>query len=252
MNQVQAAITHREQRGGSLHMQLENAQLASQLHPGQAILLRTAPGYDPFLRRTYYPIALGEQAFVLRIPPGSDRGDAWLRILPEGSLLDCLGPVGQGFVLSPGCRRLLCVGMGEHAWPLLPLVWQAVQQQIAVTFIVIASSPRQTPAPQHLPVSAEYRRLAPDPRLGWPPALDELIAWADQIAAAAPRAHYRALATCIQEQRIVLPPDYAHVLVQTDFLCGRGACQACATDIAGGRRRVCLRGPVFDIRDVIR
>ena len=63
------------------------------------------------------------------MPLGSDWGYAWLRLVPVGTAIDCLGPVGVGFLVPLGVRNLLCVGVGEPAWSLLPVVTGTPRQR---------------------------------------------------------------------------------------------------------------------------
>jgi len=252
MIQVRAQIVDRQTDGASQELRLQAASLSARLMPGQAVLVRTGWGGDPYLRRTFYPVTLDADTFSIRVPAGGDRGYAWLKIVPLGSEVDCLGPVGHGFSLPDTTSRLLCLGIGETAWTLLPLVWQAAHRQIAVTFVVEVSTARQAPAPHRLPLSTEYRRFVLGQKRTLKEALPELLTWPDRLAVAAPATYYSQLADAIQRYRILLNRDFAQVLYPASFLCGTGACQACAVDIAGGRRRVCLRGPVFDLVDIIR
>jgi Iron-sulfur cluster binding domain of dihydroorotate dehydrogenase B len=41
------------------------------------------------------------------------------------------------------------------------------------------------------------------------------------------------------------------VLYPQMFFCGTGACLSCVADLPDGRRRVCQRGPIFDLTDII-
>jgi A/G-specific adenine glycosylase len=79
----------------------------------------------------------------------------------------------------------------------------------------------------------------------------ELLTWADVVMAAGSLSFYRRLVEAIRIHRLVVRRGLAQVLYPATFLCGIGACLACAADVAGGRRRVCLRGPVFDLTDVV-
>ncbi len=80
--------------------------------------------------------------------------------------------------------------------------------------------------------------------------LQELLPWADALLAAGSLEFYAGLATAVKQARYGLRRGFAQVLYPATILCGTGACQACAADVAGGRRRVCLRGPVFDLADL--
>jgi dihydroorotate dehydrogenase electron transfer subunit len=256
MIQTRAVLAARETIGAVHILHLQAPDLAMQLHPGQAILIQTGWGDDPFLRRTFYPIAITSESFAIRLPLDGDRGRAWLRMAQTGAELDCLGPVGRGFVLPSHARRILCLGQGDAAWALLPLVHEAVAQGYSVALAVEALSRRRLLPAAMLPISVEYHISTLDGSAGRKgdlrALLPELLPWADAVVAAADRDFYRALGQAVEDVRVLLSKGYAQALYQMDFLCGTGACQACAVDIAGGRRRVCLRGPVFDLVDILR
>ena len=115
MLQTAATLITRTTTGPAQELTLGSPELARALTPGQAVLVKTGWGLEPYLRRTFYPIVVDAETWTLRVPPGSDWGHAWLRAAPVGTAIDCLGPVGIGFLVPPGVRNLLCVGVGD--WP---------------------------------------------------------------------------------------------------------------------------------------
>ena len=256
MVQTTAQLSGREVFGASQELRLHAPDLARHLEPGQAILILTGWGVDPYLRRTFHPIAFDAVSYTLRLPPGGDRGHAWLRLAPVGTQLDCLGPVGRGFHIPSGIRNLLCLGEGELGWTLLPAVAQADAQGLAITLALEAVSARNAIPAHRLPTGVEYRLSTRDSRQGpherLAARLPELLTWADVVLAAGSPSFYQQLAEAIRQTRVILSRGFAQTLYPANFLCGFGACHACAVDIAGGRRRVCLRGPVFDLVDMLR
>jgi NAD(P)H-flavin reductase len=119
-------------------------------------------------------------------------------------------------------------------------------------------SPRELIPAQRLPATVEYRTEV-EMALRKPPAMTpllfpeewgELLRWADVVLAAGSLVFYGQLTAAIRAARYELSSGFAQILYPATFLCGMGACQACVADVAGGRRRVCLRGPVFDLADV--
>lgn len=276
MLQVIAELIDRQTYGASQEVRLRAPEMARQLSPGQPVLVRTGSGLSsgrsPYLRRTFYPIAIDDETWTLRIPPSADWGHAWLRAAPPGTRVDCLGPVGKGYTLSTGTRNLLCLGEGEAAWTLLPAILQAEAQGMAVTLAVEAMGGREVIPPARLPTGVEYRATERRPARSargdttattrnpgpahiahnietsvW---LVELLAWADAVLAAGSLEFYARLSAATSQARFGISRSFAQVIYPATFLCGTGACQACTADVAGGRRRVCLRGPVFDLKDV--
>jgi len=262
MLQTTATLITRMTTGPAQELTLRAPELARALVPGQAVLVKCGWGLEPYLRRTFYPIAVDDETWTLRVPPGSDWGHAWLRAAPVGTPIDCLGPVGVGYLVPLGVRNLLCVGVGELAWTLMPVVTQAAARGLSVALAMEARTPRELIPAQRLTAAVEYHTLTADGRRiesQWAGLLageasgaqPGLIAWADVVVAAAPLTFYGQLAAAVKAVRYDISRGFAQVLYPATFLCGSGACQTCVADVAGGRRRVCLRGPVFDLADVV-
>ncbi len=254
MIQHSARILERVTTGAFQELVLHAPELAQQLQPGQAVMVQAGWGLDPYLRRTFYPIAFDTETLTLRLPPSGDRGHAWLRLSSLGASVDCLGPVGLGFRAPASAQRLLCVGEGELAWTLLPLVKLADAAHLSVTLATESATARTAIPSQRLPLAVEYRVTTIDGSQGTRgrrrAISAELLNWADAVAAAGSQSFYHDLAMAVREYRVVLRRGFVQALMSASFLCGVGACMACATDVAGGRRRVCLRGPVFDLLDL--
>lgn len=252
--QSMAIVTDRRVAGPAVELTLHAPDLARLLRPGQPVLVKAGPGMWPYLRRTRYPIALGAESFALRVPPSPDWGDAWLRTANVGAAIDCIGPVGLGFEWDGQVRNLLCVAEDDAVWDLLPLIDWADAAGLSVALVAGAATVRTALPVQRLPAGVEYHLVSgdgqPDVRRSLMSTLSDLLPWADALAASAPLDAYGALVQTITSARYGLSRGFAQVIYPMQFLCGVGACQACVADVAGGRRRVCLRGPVFDLVDV--
>jgi dihydroorotate dehydrogenase electron transfer subunit len=253
--QIAAELIARETYGPIQELCLRSPRLARRLYAGQAVLVRAGWALEPFLRRTLYPIAIDSESWTLRLPPGADWGHAWLRSVPLGTQIDCLGPVGRGFSVAPATRNLLCIGEGAAAWELLPAVVTADRQGLSTALAVKSSSPRDTIPPARLPAGVEYRVAMGDGTPGdtqqLADTLGEWLAWADSIFAAGTPAFYTILAGAIKTARFGIRRGIAQALYHQTFFCGVGACQSCVAELPNGRRRVCLRGPVFDLADLV-
>ena len=270
MLQLAATLIERCTAAAALELRLRAAALARSLTPGQAVLVQAGWGIEPYLRRTFYPIGLDDDSCVVRVPPDGDWGHAWLRAAAIGAQVDCLGPVGIGYRMPAGVRNLLCLGeedpatvaaSGCSAWALLPAIEQAARNGLTVTFAMEAPTARDLIEAQRLPAVVEYHTaVRPRRPAAWSGAttnegvaqfLPELLPWADVVLAAGSLTFYSRLATAVRAARGGLPRGFAQILYPAAFLCGVGACQACVADLTAGRRRICQRGPVLDLLDVM-
>ena len=258
--QTLATLTARHAAGAAVEITLRAPDLARLLLPGQPVLIKSGPALSPYLRRTHYPIDLAAEDFTIRLQPSADWGDAYLRVAPVGAEIDCLGPVGLGYSLGGGIRNLLCVGEGENAWRLLPLVRWADEAGLSVTFVVGSLNARTALPAARLPAGVEYHLVTGDgvthdgrPDVARPllSTLSDLLPWAEALCASASLEFYGGLGDTIRQARFALARGFAQAVYPMQFLCGTGACQGCVADVAGGRRRVCLRGPVFDLVDIV-
>ena len=92
----------------------------------------------------------------LLIPPGNDPGYDWLRTLSPGSTVNLIGPLGQGFSLSPQTRNLLLLTQPDRLAALLPTINEMLDQNGRVT-LVLHDDQRTNPTPLAGPVAAGRR-----------------------------------------------------------------------------------------------
>lgn len=159
-------------------------------------------------------------------------------IPPEWSLgcsLNLWGPLGNGFRLDRGIRRLALAALQDIAY-LTRLVAQALEQNADVTLFA------EVPLPP-LPASVEVSPLT---------ALPEALTWADFLALDVPSSRLtelRSLLGLSPEGRLPCP---AQVLVHTPMPCaGIAECGVCAVETRRGWKFACRNGPVFDLQALL-
>ena len=184
----------------------------------------------------------------------ADAGYAWLAKREYGDPIDLLGPFGNGFSLLPETQNLLILADTEDDpawfWKLLPLCDQALDGGGRVTFLIKARSEASVAGlVPFLPVQVEVRTALGSGQ--WLEQVESTAAWADQVCAGIPPEGYSKLLNLVRIARFRVDRNFAQVLVNTDLLCGVGACLVCAVPTArGGLTRACVHGPVFDLTDL--
>jgi len=220
----------------------------------QGITIDAARVFFQSARRHYLIIdAPGHIEFLKNMITGASRAEAALLVIDaaegvrensrrHGYLLSMLG-LRQVAVLV---NKMDLVGYRQEVFERIRAEYAAFLRDIGLEARIFLP----------VSVSVEYHIATTDGSAGRKgdlrTLLPDLLSWADAVVAAADMPFYRHLGQAIEAARVLLPKGYAQALYQMDFLCGTGACQACAVDIAGGRRRVCPSGPVFDLVDILR
>ena len=228
---------------------------------GQFVHLLCPPsGADePFLRR---PMS------VYRADPGHGRieflynvvgaGTRSLAALQPGNEVMALGPLGAGFTIPTGARRVMVVARGVGFATLAPLVPLATRRGLRVVALLSSRSPgdlmraefEQGEAPEIQAVfdsdgSSEVGRVEA--------LLRGLIA----------RDRPDAVFTCGSNRLLVLLQKLCaesgipgEVALEQQMACALGVCLCCvrslrAPDGSIEHRRVCCEGPVFDLQAVV-
>jgi dihydroorotate dehydrogenase electron transfer subunit len=212
----------------------------------------------PFLRRpmSVYDVApeRGEIAFLYKVHGAGTRA---LATLGPGATMDVVGPLGRGFTLDRGWRRLLLLGRGVGLATLAPLAAAAAAEGIAVTAILSVRRP-------DLVMSVER--------------LEALGATVDVVHDADGSSHVDAVARLIEDRLAAQPVDavftcgsarllvllqgiaaryklFGEVALEQQMACGLSMCFCCVRAFRVGdhveHRRVCWEGPVFDLQEAL-
>ena len=253
--------------------------IARAVAPGQFVMLKTAPGLDPMLRR---PFSVFE---VLR---GTGRDPAGISILNKrvgagtqllhaarvGDRLACLGPLGRPFVPVDPPRQAWMVAGGVGLAPFATLAEALAARGTPITLFYGGRSSADLYYAEffetlgaRLVLTTEDGSRGEAGRVTTP--LARAIAGADgtpvTIYACGPTPMMRAVATLGADAGVPV-----FVSLEPVMGCGMGGCYSCVVRVrrraggeaaeaigapAGGERthfvRSCLDGPVFDARDVV-
>ncbi|MFP3975584.1 MAG: dihydroorotate dehydrogenase electron transfer subunit [Dehalococcoidia bacterium] len=226
-------------------LRVEAPEITAHAHPGQFVTVRCGEGPNPLLRRPFSIHRTDESKLALLfevVGPGTE----WLSDRKPGDTLDLLGPLGNGFNLTPSARNLLLVAGGIGIAPLVFLAERAAANGYYVKIVTGAKTASQVysdvEGAELIQVtedgSAGEKGMATD--VGFP-----LVEWADQVFACGPGPMYRTMA-----KNGMGDGKPVQVLLEEVMGCGVGACRGCAIPTNQGMKMVCRDGPVFELRDV--
>ena len=155
-----------------------------------------------------------------------------------GTSLQLRGPLGHGFALPAGLRRLALAAVGGTAARLMPLLRAALAGGASLALFT------DLPLP---PLSADVEVSPLN-------TLPEALSWADFLALDVPLVALPRLEGILGAFAGGHPlPCPAQALVLADMPCaGSGECGACSVLVGRKWKLACTDGPVFDLRELLR
>lgn len=225
--------------------------ICHQARPGQFVHIRIVSSCDPLLRRPLSiagaDIQRGTVTFIYRIV---GVGTRLLARMTEGDVIDCMGPLGNGFKLE--CSHPLLIGGGMGTAPLVFLAQRLCPRPLEI--IMGGRSREEMFWADILATLCDNIHITTDDgtlgRRGVTvDLLPELLKGNsyDMIYACGPRPMLERVARLASESDVP-----CQISLEEHMACGVGACLSCTcASKHGGRKKVCSDGPVFWSEEVI-
>ncbi len=272
----------------SFEIILEPSQIAAYSAPGQFIEVKVSSGLDPLLRRPLSIHWAGHLPTVISFRRKNENIKAnTLKILYEvvgkgteilsqkkpGEYLDIIGPLGQGFVYrepSNPClpagrenRKPILVAGGMGVAPLLFLAEKLDEKQRKkdegrekiLVLIGAKTKSNIVCADAFKELGCDVKIATDDGSQGFKGKVTELLkkilvfrpsSFVPRIYACGPKPMLKALTQISKQYNIP-----AEISLEAHMACGIGACLGCVVNTAGGFKRVCKDGPVFNAEEII-
>ena len=249
-------LAHESAGRGYYRLVLRAPEAAAAALPGQFVMLRVSENMDPLLARPFGISSVPSKSSIEIVYRVVGRGTALLTGMGIGRALNLLGPLGHGFPL-PDKDTTPALVSGGSGFPPLHFLSQRAGSR-AHLFIGakdkgclppagIIKSFKDVTAKVHIATedgSAGARGMTTD-------ILNAFLTRMEQktrlvIYACGPHAMLTAVGRIAAEHSI---PCY--VSIEERMACGLGACMGCSVPMrAGGYKRACKEGPVFDSREI--
>jgi dihydroorotate dehydrogenase electron transfer subunit len=135
-------ISSRETMPGVFLLEIESPEIFAESHPGQFVMVSCDSGYGRLLRR---PISIHQanQRTISLLFAVVGTGTQWLSQRKPGDKVDILGPMGNGFSISPRKKNILLVAGGLGIAPLGFLAQHAAKKGLNVRLLAGAATVSQ-------------------------------------------------------------------------------------------------------------
>ena len=249
-------LSHEADGRGYRRLVLRAPEAASNAVPGQFVMLRVSENLDPILARPFGISSIIEKKAIEIYYRVAGRGTMLLTRMEQGHTLDMLGPLGNGFPLpAKGVTPVLIAG-GSGFPPLHFLslrtgsrshMFVGSKNKDCLPPASVIKSFKENTAGVHVATedgSTGITGMTTDILNTFLTRMERKINFV--MYACGPHAMLAAVSELASRHSI---PCY--VSMEERMACGLGACMGCSVGVkAGGYKRVCKEGPVFDSREI--
>ncbi len=254
MNQENCeVVSNVELMPGTYLMWLLAPEIARRAHAGQFVM--AVCGEETILRRPLSVHSVDHDKFAL-LYAVVGKGTEWLTHLKSGSKLDILGPMGNGFQVSPkpsGTLSYLMIAGGIGIAPLRFLVEKVKPWCRQIIVLQGAATAAKLYPKELLPKDISLTVATDDGSTGHKGFITDLIpafaTTADLIVACGPMPMLKYMAENQNKLRLMGKPVY--ISMEMRMACGLGVCYGCTIRTKSGLKQVCKDGPVFDLNEII-
>ena len=175
-------------------------------------------------------------------------GTAAMAQLPEGTVVDTLVGLGNGFDTDVPCRKALLVGGGIGLAPLFRLTGELVSRGVEVTVVAgFRTASEIFLESEFAEAGADFIVATEDGSRGVKgfvtDAIREKAPAYDYIFSCGPMPMMKALCAATAAP--------AQLSLEERMGCGFGICMGCTCRTTGGAKRICKEGPVFKREEII-
>lgn len=257
-NRLHTALirSHEPAGRGYLRLILNAPEAAANALPGQFVMLRVSENLDPLLARPFGIASIPTKSSIEILYRVMGRGTSLLTQMEAGHSLQLLGPLGKGFPM-PEKEKIALLVAGGSGFPPLQFLAQRVKSP---SHLFVGARNKESLPPAGVLKSfkentTKVHIATDDGSIGvkgmTTDILNAFLAKTKEkkdivIYACGPHPMLDAVSRVAAEHLIL-----CYVSMEERMGCGLGACMGCSVPMkAGGYKRACKEGPVFDSRDV--
>ena len=240
----------------NIRLTLQSDDIAAAAKPGQFVMIRTATGKDPMLRRPFSIHQSSRNGRIQILFKVTGRGTGLLAHCREGEKLSVFGPLGHGFDIKkdrPAC--LVGGGMGIAPMLFLAKCISQLKKNTATDLIVFGGREKKEVEPLVADLEQMGIRVltaTDDGSFGYKGFVTDLLEKHDLpketvVYACGPEGMMKQIHLFCEVNNLE-----CQVSVESVMACGMGACLGCNIPSKDGHYvHVCYEGPVFQAEELL-
>lgn len=236
-------------------MLLRSPQIIKSAQPGQFVHIKISPDVEPLLRRPFSLHAIKDDATIEILYRVVGRGTSLLSKKKQGEELDVIGPLGNGFRLSPNDEKIVIIGGGAGSAPLFFLTQKLINYSNQIKVLIGGKTKEVILCEEEFKdLGVEVQIATEDGSYGHKGLVTDLLTslptTSSSVFACGPAIMLREVANFSLKNKLS-----CQISLEAIMACGLGACLGCVIKIKDRDtilyKRVCKDGPVFKASEVI-
>lgn len=233
-------------------LSLANLDAMDEPFPGQFYMLEVSKGLDPLLKRAFSLFRRTAEGLqiLFRI---KGKGTTVLKDLKEGTVLNMLGPLGNGYPMPSDSESPLVIAGGIG----IASVFSLVEKLSKKAFVFYGARAEQELFMTDT-LESFYKELVVCTDDGSCGVKGTVVDVLSDFVHKRDALHRPVIYACGPNvmlgeiARIAIANNIkAYVSLEEHMACGIGACLGCVVKTRDGYKRVCKEGPVFDAREIV-
>lgn len=207
---------------------------------------------DVFLRRPFSILDVDYKKrlisfYIKAIGKGTKR----LGELKTGEIVNVIYPLGNSYAIPEKAKSVLIVGGGSGIAPFILLGKQLQEQNIEVTFLIGGRSKKDILLTQEFSKYGKVVATTEDGSYGEKGLVTQHSIFNkedfpfDKVFTCGPDPMMKAVGKIATKKGIE-----CEVSMENTMACGFGVCLCCVTSTHKGNKRVCIEGPVFNVKEL--
>ena len=255
MVQTLKVLSHNCIAKGVYLLTAETPEMACASLPGQFVMVKGWEGNDPFLMRPFCIDAVDRERGTLSVLyKVKGKGTELLSKAAVGSAVQMIGPLGHGWPIPKGARRIAIVGRGIGIAAIWLLAEDCRRNGIEVVAYLSAKCEEELFHRSDMECAGVLVRATTNP----------MLKITDAFARDCETMHFDAAYSCgskrLAGEMKKLHAQYGfpgYISLEEHMACGIGACKGCVCETRESENgevryaRVCKDGPVFPIDNVV-
>lgn len=223
-----------------------------EIKPGNFAEILVPESNDVFLRRPFSVLDVDyEKNIISFYIKAIGKGTRKLGNLRQGQKVSLIYPLGNSFNIPTDLKKVLIVGGGSGIAPFILLGKELKKQGVETTFLLGGRSAKDILLTHEFSKYGTVLSTTEDGSLGEKGLVTQHSVFNadtfnfDHIFTCGPDPMMKAIGELAQERQISCDASLENMMA-----CGFGVCLCCVTPTPKGNKRVCIEGPVFNVKNL--